>query len=150
MKIVVQRVKHAEVKVDCRITGKIQKGLLVFLGVEKNDTKEDADYLIRKIAELRTFEDDQGKMNLSSLDIKGEFLVISQFTICADLRKGRRPSFDNAEGPKKGEELYDYFVGQLKKQNFKVETGEFRAHMEVTLLNDGPVTFILESIGNKK
>ena len=145
MKAVVQRVSSAKVEVEKRTVGKIDKGMLVFLGVGKDDTREDAEYLAKKIVELRMFEDSQGKMNLSLAEAKGAILVVSQFTLYGDCAKGRRPSFDQAADPGKGEELYNYFVTQLRQANCPVETGQFRAMMEVSLVNDGPVTFVLES-----
>ena len=145
MKIVVQRVSQAEVLINDECSGEIGKGLLIFLGVGKEDTKEDADYLIQKVIQLRIFEDDEGKMNLSSFDVEAEILVVSQFTIYGDCRKGRRPSFDKAADLQKGEELYDYFVATLRGQKMRVETGQFQAKMDVKLVNDGPVTLILES-----
>ena len=145
MKAVVQRVQNAKVEVDKRIVGKIEKGMLVFLGVGKDDTRENAEYLAKKIVELRMFEDAQGKMNLSLAEIHGAILVVSQFTLYGDCGKGRRPSFDQAADPVKGEELYNYFVAQLRQYNCPVETGQFRAMMDVSLVNDGPVTFILDT-----
>ena len=144
MKVVVQRVSSADIKVESKVVGKISKGMLVLLGVSKKDTAQDADYLVDKISQLRMFEDGQGKMNLSANDVKGEFLVVSQFTLCGNCDKGRRPSFDDAAPAEKAEELYEYFVEQLRKKDFKVETGVFAAMMEVSLVNDGPVTFIIE------
>ncbi|MGE0269114.1 MAG: D-aminoacyl-tRNA deacylase [Candidatus Omnitrophota bacterium] len=145
MKLVLQRVKQADVKVDSEIVGAIGVGVLVFLGISKDDSSELADYFVQKICQLRMFEDAQGKMNLSALDITADFLVVSQFTLYGDCRKGRRPSFDQAAEPAQAEMLYDYFIKQLKQQTVKVESGRFRAMMEVSLVNDGPVTFILES-----
>jgi D-tyrosyl-tRNA(Tyr) deacylase len=145
MKIVLQRVKEARVEVGHKIVGQINQGLLVFLAVAKTDTSLDADYLVDKVVQLRIFEDSDGKMNLSSVDTKAEFLIVSQFTLYGDCMKGRRPSFDKAADPKTGEELYNCFVSKLRKYDFKVETGQFRAMMDVFLINDGPVTFILES-----
>jgi len=145
MKLVVQRVKHASVKVKETITGSIKKGVLVFLAVAESDTEADADYLVDKLIALRLFPDAQDKMNLSLKEVEGEILVVSQFTLLADCIKGRRPSFDRAAEPEIAEKLYDYFVGRLKKSSLKVETGEFRAMMEVSLVNDGPVTFIIDS-----
>ena len=145
MRAVLQRVRHAKVEVNSAIVGKIDQGMLVFLGVGKDDNREDAGNLARKIVELRMFEDAQGKMNLSVADVRGGILVVSQFTLYGDCAKGRRPSFDAAADPGKGEELYDYFVAQLRRFPCPVETGKFRAMMDVTLTNDGPVTFVLES-----
>jgi D-tyrosyl-tRNA(Tyr) deacylase len=132
--------------VDGQSVGKIGRGVLILLGVSKSDAKEDADYLAQKITQLRMFEDQNGKMNISAVDAGAEMLVVSQFTLYGDCRKGRRPSFDEAADPAKGEELYDYFVAALRKQNAKVETGRFQAMMDVSLINDGPVTFILDSL----
>lgn len=146
MKIVVQRVKHAKVEVDSKVVGKIGRGMLVFVGVGKDDTARDAEYLANKVVQLRMFEDSDGKMNLPASEVGAEFLVVSQFTLYGDCVKGRRPSFDGAADPQKGEELYEHFVGQLRKHHLKVETGRFRAMMDVSLVNDGPVTFVLESI----
>jgi len=145
MKLVIQRVKEAQVTVEGKCVGKINFGMLVFLGVAKTDTAADVDYLVEKISQLRIFEDNQGKMNCSAAEIGGEFLVVSQFTLLGNCEKGRRPSFDSAAEPQKGEELYELFVTRLREKNFKVETGQFRAMMDVSLINDGPVTFILES-----
>jgi len=156
MRLVIQRVKEAQVTVEGKCVGKIDKGLLVFLGVAKTDTAADADYLVEKISQLRVFEDNQarlpgdspggqGKMNCSAVEVGGEFLVVSQFTLLGNCEKGRRPSFDAAAEPKMGEELYELFVKRLREKKFKVETGQFRAMMDVSLVNDGPVTFILES-----
>jgi len=146
MKAVLQRVNHAVVRVGGQITGSIKKGILIFLAVSKDDTREDADYLAKKSAELRIFEDTEGKMNLSSLEVDAKALVVSQFTLYGDCRKGRRPSFDNAADPDKGKALYDYFIEALKNQGLEVETGQFQAMMDVELVNDGPVTLILESV----
>lgn len=145
MKLVLQRVKQADVKIDSEIVGSIGVGVLVFLGIAKNDTTEQADHFVQKICQLRMFEDPQGKMNLSAVDIKAEFLIVSQFTLYGDCRKGRRPSFDQAAEPGQAQTLYNYFVEELRRQNVKVETGQFKAMMEVSLVNDGPVTFILEN-----
>lgn len=145
MKAVIQRVDSAAVRVDSRTVGEIGKGLLVFLGVEKGDDKKDADYLLEKILNLRVFEDGQGKMNLSLLDIAGEVLIISQFTLLADCRKGRRPSFAGAEEPGAAKALYEYFVAGAENRNVKVQTGEFQAMMKIEALNDGPVTITLDS-----
>ena len=141
----IQRVKRAQVAVDGGIVGKIGPGMFILLGVAKADITQDADYLVKKIVGLRIFEDSAGKMNLSAPQMGGAFLVVSQFTLLGNCGKGRRPSFDDAADPAKGEELYEYFVAQLKKQNVQVATGRFRAMMEVSLVNDGPVTFVIDS-----
>lgn len=145
MKTVLQRVKSASVTIDDKLFSKIEKGLLILLGIEKNDTQKDADYLVEKILKLRIFEDDNEKMNFSINDIKGEILVVSQFTLAGDCKKGTRPSFDNAKKPQEANELYEYFVQKLKKSDLKIQTGVFRAMMDVALVNDGPVTFVLDS-----
>ena len=145
MRVVIQRVKEAQVKVSGVIIGQIGQGLLVFLGVARDDSRASADYLIKKITELRIFEDVQGKMNIPAQEAGAQFLVVSQFTLYGNCDKGRRPSFDEAADPAKGEELYNYFVTQLKATQAVVETGQFRAMMEVSLINDGPVTFIIDS-----
>jgi len=145
MKIVLQRVSKAKVEVDGAIVGKIGVGMLILLGIEKGDSLAQADDLVKKIAELRIFQDDQGKMNLSAEAVGAQFLVVSQFTLLGDCRKGRRPSFDKAAAPDQAKKLYEYFVEQLKARQFKVETGKFAAMMDVSLVNDGPVTLILEN-----
>lgn len=145
MRTVIQRVKSAEVRVDGRVTGKIGKGLLVFLGVGKGDGESDLSFLTSKIPELRIFEDDAGKFNLSLNEIEGEMLIVSQFTLYADCRKGRRPSFTEAEEPSTAKHFYEQFISKLKEQGISVQTGEFQAKMEVHLINDGPVTLLLDS-----
>ena len=144
MKLVIQRVKHAKVEVENEIVGKIEQGFLVLLGVGPEDTKENADFLVQKLIKLRVFEDENGKMNLSLKDINGELLIVSQFTLYADCTGGNRPSFTNAAKPDKANELYEYFIQECKKENIKVEHGIFGADMKVELLNDGPVTILLE------
>ena len=145
MRAVIQRVSQAEVKVDADIVGKIDEGLLILLGVEKQDSDEDLKYLYDKITNLRIFEDMQGKMNLSVRDVQGQLLVVSQFTLYADCRKGRRPSFENAASPEKARMYYENFIELAKNDGFKTETGQFQAHMSVMLYNDGPVTIMLDS-----
>lgn len=142
---VLQCVRESSVEVENEIVGQIGRGVVVLLGVAQTDQRKDADYLLEKIVNLRVFEDDEQRMNRSLLDVGGEMLVVSQFTLLADCRKGRRPSFINAADPKKAEELYTYFVEQARQKVFKVETGRFRAMMDVTLVNQGPKTFIMES-----
>jgi D-tyrosyl-tRNA(Tyr) deacylase len=144
MKIVLQRVKKASVEVEQKVVGEIGQGVCLLVGVEKGDTQQEAQYLANKIVELRIFPDGEERMNLSLLDIQGEVLAVSQFTLAGSLKKGRRPSFDNAEEPEKAERLFCYFVDLLKQRGVKVETGIFGALMEVNLVNDGPVTFFLE------
>lgn len=146
MKAVIQRVTEADVTIDNETVGKINKGFLILLGVEKGDTSLDADKLVKKIPVLRIFEDENDKMNLSCLDIDGEMLVVSQFTLCADCSHGRRPSFTDSAPPNEANELYEYFVSELKRAGVKkVDTGRFGADMKIRLLNDGPVTIILDS-----
>ena len=145
MKLVVQRVKKANVVVDNEVIGEIGQGYMVLLGVGPQDTKETADFLVQKLIKLRIFEDENEKMNLSIKDINGQLLIVSQFTLYADTSGGNRPSFVNAAKPEMANELYEYFIGECKKQNIaKVATGKFGADMQVTLQNDGPVTIILE------
>jgi D-tyrosyl-tRNA(Tyr) deacylase len=145
MKVVIQRVKQARVEVDGDTVGKIGGGLLIFVGVTHADRSEDADYLAEKVTNLRIFPDDAGRMNRSVLDAGGGLLVVSQFTLYGSCVKGRRPSFDQAAPPEQARSLYEYFVERLRLSNSKVETGVFQAEMEVHLVNDGPVTFVLES-----
>ncbi len=145
MKALLQRVINASVKVENQTIAEIEKGILVFLGVEKDDTEDDAMHLSKKIPRLRIFEDKHGKMNLSVKDINGEILVISQFTLLGDTRKGNRPSFDRAERPEMAEKLYMFFINEIKKQDISVKSGIFGAYMRVHLINDGPVTFLIDS-----
>ena len=145
MRIVLQRVNQARVEVDGNIVGEIGYGLLIFLGVKAGDAAEDAEYLVEKVLNLRIFPDEHGRMNRSVLDIGGSLLVVSQFTLYGDCRKGRRPSFDHAAPPELAQELYDYFNASLRVSNLTVQTGIFRADMKVHLVNDGPVTLILDS-----
>jgi len=145
MKALIQRVKKAEVQIDGNTYSEIGKGLLVFLGIENGDTEKDIEYLVRKVPHLRIFEDSQEKMNLSALDIKSELLVVSQFTLSADCRRGNRPSFDSAEEPAKAKDIYMRFIEGLKESGLKIETGDFGAYMQVYLINDGPVTIIIDS-----
>lgn len=145
MRAVIQRVKSAQVSVDGRISGKIGKGLLVFLGVGKGDGEVDLSFLSSKIPGLRIFEDASGKFNLSLKETGGQILVVSQFTLYGDCRRGRRPSFTEAEEPTAAKHLYEQFISKLREQDVSVETGEFQAKMEVHLVNDGPVTLLLDS-----
>ena len=145
MRAVVQRVKQSTVTTDNKIVGQIGSGLLVLLGVAKGDTAKDADYLANKIINLRIFEDEDRKMNRSLLETGGELLAVSQFTLLADCRKGRRPSFIEAAEPDKATDLYEKFVNMVRAKGVRVQTGRFRAMMEVALVNDGPVTVIIES-----
>ena len=146
MKAVIQRVTRAQVTVDGEVVGAIGLGIAVLLGVEKGDVETDADWLVKKIVELRIFSDDAGKMNLSLADVGGGLLAVSQFTLAGNCAKGRRPSFDTAAPPDDGKRLYDYFVERVRQTGVPVQTGIFQADMQVELVNDGPVTFILESL----
>lgn len=145
MRAVVQRVSSASVTVDDEVVGRIDRGFLVLLGVGTDDRDEHAVYLAQKIAGLRVFEDDAGKMNLSLSDVGGRVLAVSQFTLFGDCRKGRRPSFVDAARPESAEQLYESFVAELRGQGIEVETGRFQKHMDVALVNDGPVTLLLDS-----
>ncbi|MBQ3149878.1 MAG: D-tyrosyl-tRNA(Tyr) deacylase [Clostridia bacterium] len=146
MRAVIQRVLHSSVSVDGKVVGEIEQGLNILLGVVEGDSEAEADILASKIAKMRIFEDENEKMNLSVTDIGGSALVISQFTLCADCRKGNRPSFSSSAHPDRAKELYEYFVEQLKQNGIsKVETGIFAADMQVMIQNDGPVTIILDS-----
>ncbi len=144
MKLVIQRVKHASVTVDGNVTGKIGKGFLVLIGIANSDTKEIADQYLKKLLNLRIFEDENGKTNLSLKDVNGELLLVSQFTLYADCRKGNRPSFINAGAPDMAESLYEYMIEACRKEIPVVETGIFGADMQVELLNDGPFTIVLD------
>jgi D-tyrosyl-tRNA(Tyr) deacylase len=145
MRAVVQRVSRAQVTVNGEITGEVRRGLLVLLGVGQADTEADADYLADKIAGLRIFEDEGGKMNLSVADVRGAVLAVSQFTLYGDVRRGKRPSFDAAARPERARELYEYFVGRIRAAGLPCETGRFQEMMQVELVNDGPVTILLDS-----
>ncbi len=145
MRAVLQRVQSAQVFVDGRLTGKIGKGLLVFVGVGKGDDDGDISYMVSKIPDLRIFEDTSGKFNLSLREVNGEMLIVSQFTLYGDCKKGRRPSFTEAEEPAVSKPLYERLIHRLREQGVPVETGEFQAKMEVHLVNDGPVTLVLDS-----
>lgn len=145
MRAVVQRVKNAKVEVDDNEIGAIDSGLLVFLGIGNEDSMDDIDYLIDKIVNLRIFEDKEDKMNLSAVDLGKDIMVVSQFTLYGDCRKGKRPNFLNAAPPDKAERLYDVFINKINKYDLKIETGEFKAMMDVDLVNDGPVTLLIDS-----
>jgi D-tyrosyl-tRNA(Tyr) deacylase len=145
MRAVVQRVSRAQVTVAGEVTGKIGRGLLVLLGVAATDTEADADYLVGKVAGLRVFEDANGKMNLAADDVGGEVLVVSQFTLYGDVRRGKRPSFDAAAPPDKARQLYEYFVARLRRTGLVCETGRFQQEMQVEMVNEGPVTILIDS-----
>ncbi len=145
MRLVIQRVSEAKVTVEGNEIGSIERGLCVFLGVAKDDTEEDSTYLAQKTVDLRIFADEEGKFNRTLVDMGGEILVVSQFTLYGDCTKGRRPSFSHAAAPEEAERLYQHFVGQLRAKSPKVATGQFQAKMNVSLVNDGPVTFIIDS-----
>ena len=144
MRLLIQRVSKASVRVEGECVGKINKGFLVFLGITHGDTKDNVDYLVNKLYNLRVFEDENEKMNLSIKDINGEILIVSQFTLYADTSHGNRPSFINAAKPDEANELYEYFIEKAKQTGLKIEAGIFGADMKVELLNDGPVTILLE------
>ena len=145
MRAVIQRVSRALVKVDGELTGEIAKGLLVLLGVAQDDSEADANYLAEKVAGLRVFEDETGKMNLSAAEVGGAVLAVSQFTLFGDVRRGKRPSFDAAARPEQAKALYEYFVDRLRACGMRCETGRFQEMMEVELVNSGPVTILLDS-----
>jgi len=145
MRAVLQRVSRAKVTVDGETTGEIGRGILVLLGVSRDDSENQAIYLLEKILNLRIFEDAEGKMNLSLLDAEGDLLVVSQFTLYGDARKGRRPSFIEAAAPEKANRIYEFFVAEARKSIKRVETGRFQAMMDVELVNDGPVTILLDT-----
>ncbi len=146
MRALIQRVEHAQVDVDGKTVAKIGKGMLVFLGIGNQDTEDGVDWMVNKIPNLRIFEDETGKMNKSLLDVKGQILVVSQFTLYGDCSRGRRPSFSNAAPPQKARELYERFCDEIEqKYPLKVERGIFQAEMKVSLLNDGPVTLMVET-----
>ena len=145
MKALLQRVTEASVSVAGEVVGRIGQGLVILLGVASGDTEKEAQYLAQKTVNLRIFSDEEGKFNLSALDINGELLVISQFTLLGDARKGRRPSFVEAAPPTQAKQLFDYFVEQARAQGLKVETGQFQQYMQVEIHNDGPMTIIMDS-----
>ena len=145
MRAVIQRVSRAQVTVNREVAGKIGRGLLVLLGVAGTDTESDADYLAGKIAGLRIFEDENRKMNLAAADVEGRVLIVSQFTLYGDVRRGKRPSFDAAAPPKHARQLYEYFVQRIREAGLPCETGRFQEMMQVELVNDGPVTILLDS-----
>jgi D-tyrosyl-tRNA(Tyr) deacylase len=145
MRLVLQRVKEAQVYVDGKTVGSISSGLLILVGVASSDTRKDAEYLADKVIYLRIFADAERRMNRSILEVGGSLLVVSQFTLYGDCKKGRRPSFDQAAPPEQARELYEYFVERLSSRNVIVQTGVFQAEMQVHLVNDGPVTFVLDS-----
>ncbi len=145
MKAVIQRVSRAEVKIDGKVISEIGKGLVIFLGVEKTDGLKDAEFLAGKITELRCFDDQRGKMNISVREVNAELLVVSEVTLCTGLASGRRPGFENAAQPEEAKKLYHSFIKILAGRNLRVREGRFKAHMIVTIFNDGPVTFVLDS-----
>lgn len=145
MRAVIQKVKNASVSVDNKLVSEIGSGFMILLGVKDTDKEEDIEYIKKKISKLRIFEDDEGKMNLSLKDVGGEILMVSQFTLYGDARKGNRPSFSQSAKADKAEKYYEILINQLKDEGFEVKTGIFQTHMEVSLVNDGPVTIILDS-----
>jgi D-aminoacyl-tRNA deacylase len=145
MKALIQRVSSASAEVEGKITGSIAKGILLFLGVEKGDEIKDLEYLFNKVSRLRIFHDSAGKMNLSIKDADGSILVVSQFTLSSDCKKGSRPSFDKAESPERAREFYELFIARLREAGIRVQTGSFGDSMKVSLVNDGPVTFLIDS-----
>lgn len=145
MKALIQRVSRADVTITGKTAGHIEKGILVFLGVEKGDSEKDLDLIVKKVISLRIFSDSEGRMNLSVKDIGGEVLVVPQFTLAADCRKGNRPSFDKAENPERAKAMYEQAIAIIRKEGIPVSSGEFAADMQVSLVNDGPVTFLLDS-----
>ena len=145
MRLVVQRVDNASVTIENELFSSIGQGYLILFGAEKGDTKAQADWLANKVSVLRCFSDENGKMNLSIKDIQGEMLIVSQFTLAGDVKKGTRPSFDKAMAPNEANEMYEYFISKVREQNIPVKTGVFGAHMEVKLLNNGPVTFVIDA-----
>lgn len=144
MKALIQRVKRASVTIDGELYSKINSGMLVLLGVEKGDEKENAEKLAQKLVNLRIYEDENGKMNRSLADVHGEMLIVSQFTLCGDCKKGTRPSFDKSAPPEVANELYEFFITQVRNLGISCKTGKFAAMMDVELINDGPVTFLIE------
>ncbi|MFC1908124.1 D-aminoacyl-tRNA deacylase [Chloroflexota bacterium] len=147
MKVLLQRVTRASVSVDSEVRGSIGRGLVVFVGVASGDTEKDTQYLVQKIVNLRIFSDEDSRFNLSAVDIKGELLVVSQFTLLADTKKGRRPNFIEAAPPAQAEEILEHFIGQARATGLRVETGRFQQYMQVEIHNDGPVTILLDSKG---
>lgn len=145
MRLIIQRVSRAEVRVESHTVGRISAGILALVGVAANDTEKDADYLADKLIHLRIFSDAAGKMNLSAMDTRAGILLVSQFTLYGDCRKGRRPGFDAAAVPQRARELYEYLVERVRQSGLDTQVGQFQAHMEVELINNGPVTFLLES-----
>lgn len=144
MKVLIQRVKRASVTINDKLYSKINKGILALVGIEKGDTIEQIQKMAKKLSGLRIFSDENDKMNLSILDVQGEMLIVSQFTLCGDCKKGTRPSFDKSAAPDVAKELYEIFIKEIKNYGIKIGTGEFGAMMDIELINDGPVTFMLE------